>query len=145
MIYQWIATASSAGRVNAANVMALKPDPQKQACNKLVALDIWRQLFTNKIIIDILLYTGIKISNIRSELPCKNLQNDTYLYINIITEITDNIITESELLAFFSFMYARGLLGQTQLQAKSCSPMRSVIQYLVQQLITTICFSFKLC
>ena len=84
--YQWIAATSSTGRVNAANVMALKPDPQKQAHNKLMALDICRQFFTNKIIIDILLYTGNEISNIRSELPCENLQNYTYSYINIVTE-----------------------------------------------------------
>ena len=110
VIYQWIATTSSTGRVNAANIMALKPDPQKQARNKLAALDIWRQLFTNKIIIDILLYTGNKISNIRSELPCKNLQNDTYLYINIITE--------SELLAFFQFYVCQGVAWSKSIASK---------------------------
>ena len=43
-------------------------------------------------------------------MPDEILQNDKYPYINIITE--------SGLLAFLGFMYVRGLLGQTQSQAK---------------------------
>ena len=126
--YQWIATTNSTGCVNAANVMVLKPDPQKQGRNKLTAFDILRQFFAKINIADILLYTSNKISNIRSDLPYENLQNDKYSYINIVAE--------SKLLFFFSFMYARGLLGQTQLQTKNSSPMRSVNQYLEQQLVT---------
>ena len=101
--YQWTATTNSTGRVNAANVMPLRPGPQKRARNKLSPLDIWRQFFSNENIAEVLLYTNNKISNVRSELPDESLRNDKYSYINIITE--------SELLAFFGFMYARGLLG----------------------------------
>ena len=76
--YQWIATANSTGRVNAAKIMPLRPGSQKRAPNRLRPFDIWRQFFTNDIIADILLYTNNKISNIRSELPGEILQNGKY-------------------------------------------------------------------
>ena len=108
--YQWRATINSTGRVNAANFMLQRSGPQKRARNKLTPLDIWRQFFSNKIATDISLYTNNRISDIKSELPDEILQNDEYSCINNITE--------SELLGF---SYARGFLGQIQLQAKKFS------------------------
>ena len=84
--YQWIATTNSTGCVNAAKVMVLKPDPQKQGRNKLTAFDTLRQFFAKINIADILLYTSNKISNIRSDLPYENLQSDKYSYVNIVAE-----------------------------------------------------------
>ena len=107
--YQWIATTNSTGCVNAANVMVLKPDPQKQGRNKLTAFDILRQFFAKINIADILLYTGNKISNIRSDLPYENLQNDKYSYINIVAE--------SKLL-FFQFYVCKGIAWSNSIANK---------------------------
>ena len=107
--YQWISTTNSTGHLNGTNVKQSIPGPQKQARNKLTPLDIWKQFFTNEIIVDILLYKNNKISNIISYLLDEILENNKYSYINIITK--------SELLTS-GFMYARQLFGETLLKAK---------------------------
>ena len=39
--YKWTASTVSSGRCNAANIMPLRPRPQKRVCYKEEPIDIW--------------------------------------------------------------------------------------------------------
>ena len=59
--YTWTVSTISSGRCNAANIMPLRPIPQKKVCNKKEPIDIWTNFFTDDIITTVLNNTNKEI------------------------------------------------------------------------------------
>ena len=108
--YKWTASTVSSGRCNAANIMPLRPRPQKRVRNKKEPIDIWTNFFTDDMITTVLNNTNKKIMALIEQLPEEVHSNDKYTYLREVTK--------EELLAFFGISYARGLLGQNFLKLR---------------------------
>ena len=59
--YKWTASAVSSWRCNAANIMPLRPKPQKRVRNKKDPIDIWTNFFADDMITMVLNNTNKKI------------------------------------------------------------------------------------
>ena len=108
--YKWTASTVSSGRCNAANIMPLRPRPQKRVLNKKEPIDISTNIFTDDMITTVLNNTNKKIMALIEQLPEEVRSNDKYTYLREVTK--------EELLAFFGISYARGLLGQNFLKLR---------------------------
>ena len=106
--YKWTASTVSSGRCNTANIMPLRPTPQKRVRNKEEPIDIWTNFFTDDMITTFLNNNNKKIMASIEQLPEEVLSNDKYNYFREVTE--------EELLAFFVISYERRLLGQNFLK-----------------------------
>ena len=67
--YKWTASTVSSGRCNAANIMPLRPRPQKRVRNKKEPIDIWTNFFTGDMITTVLNNTNKKIMALTEQLP----------------------------------------------------------------------------
>ena len=108
--YKWTASTVSSGRCNAANIMPLRPRPQKRVLNKKEPIDISTNIFTDDMITTVLNNTNKKIMALIEQLPEEVRSNDKYKSLREVTK--------EELLAFFGISYARGLLGQNFLKLR---------------------------
>ena len=108
--YKWTASTVSSGRCNAANIMPLRPRPQKRVLNKKEPIDISTNIFTDDMITTVLNNTNKKIMALIEQLPEEVRSNDKCTYLREVTK--------EELLAFFGISYARGLLGQNFLKLR---------------------------
>ena len=108
--YKWTALTVSGGICNPANVMPLRPRPQKRMCNKREPIDIWTNFFTDDMITTVLNNTSQKIMALIEQLSEEVRSNDKYTYLREVTK--------EDLLAIFSISYSRGLLGQNSLKLR---------------------------
>ena len=108
--YKWTTSIVSSGRCNAANIMPLRPRPQKRVLNKKEPIDISTNIFTDDMITTVLNNTNKKIMALIEQLPEEVRSNDKCTYLREVTK--------EELLAFFGISYARGLLGQNFLKLR---------------------------
>ena len=90
--YKWTASTVSSGRCNAANIMPLRPRPQKRVLNKKEPIDISTNIFTDDMITTVLNNTNKKIMALIEQLPEEVRNNDKYTYLRDVTK--------EELLAF---------------------------------------------
>ena len=67
--YKSTASTVSSGRCNTANIMPLRPRPQKRVCNKKEPIDIWTNFFTGDMITTVLNNTNKKIMALTEQLP----------------------------------------------------------------------------
>ena len=98
--YKWTASTVSSGRCNLANVMPLRPRPQKRVRNKKEPIDI----LTDDMITTVWNSTNKKIMALIKQLAEEVRSNYKYTYLGEVTK--------EELLAFFGISYARDLLEQ---------------------------------
>ena len=108
--YKWTTSIVSSGRCNAANIMPLRPRPQKRVLNKKEPIDISTNIFTDDMITTVLNNTNKKIMALIEQLPEEVRSDDKYKSLREVTK--------EELLAFFGISYARGLLGQNFLKLR---------------------------
>ena len=78
--YKWTASTVSSGRCNAANIMPLRPRPQKRVRNKKEPIEIWTNVFTDDMITTVLNNTNKKIMALIEQLPEELRSNDKYAY-----------------------------------------------------------------
>ena len=90
--YKWTALTVSGGICNPANVMPLRPRPQKRMRNKREPIDIWTNFFTDDMITTVLNNTSQKIMALIEQLSEEVRSNDKYTYLREVTK--------EELLAF---------------------------------------------
>ena len=76
--YKWTASTVSSGRCNAANIMPLRPRPQKRVLNKKEPIDISTNIFTDDMITTVLNNTNKKIMALIKQLPEEVCSNDKY-------------------------------------------------------------------
>ena len=98
--YKWTASTVSSGRCNPANIMPLRPRPQKRVRNKKEPIDI----LTDDMITTVWNSTNKKIMALIKQLAEEVRSNDKHTYLGEVTK--------EELLAFFGISYARDLLEQ---------------------------------
>ena len=67
--YKSTASTVSSGRCNTANIMPLRPRPQKRVRNKKEPIDIWTNFFTGDMITTVLNNTNKKIMALTEQLP----------------------------------------------------------------------------
>ena len=84
--YKWTASAVSNGRCNAANIMPLRPRPQKRVRNKKEPIDIWTNFFTDDMITTVLNNTNKKIMALIKQLPEEVRIIDKYKYLRKVTK-----------------------------------------------------------
>ena len=102
--YKWIKSTVRTGRPTNINVLTTRPGPSPAMRPKKTHSEIWSCFFTDDMIDDIIKHTNNKIESKLENLPDEIKQNNKYSYIKTVTK--------NELLAFFGFFYARGLLKQ---------------------------------
>ena len=78
--YKWTAWTVSSGICNAANIMPLRPRPQKRVRNKKEPTEIWTNVFTDDMITTVLNNTNKKIMALIEQLPEELRSNDKYAY-----------------------------------------------------------------
>ena len=108
--HKWTASTVSSGRCNAANIMPLRPRPQKRVCYKEEPIDIWTHFFTDDVITAVLNNTNKKIMGLIEQLPVEVRSNTKYTYLREVTK--------EEFLAFFCILYTRDLLGHKFLKLR---------------------------
>ena len=79
--YKWTASTVSSGRCNAANIMPLRPRPQKRVLNKKEPIDISTNIFTDDMITTVLNNTNKKIMVLIEQMPEEVYSNDKYTYL----------------------------------------------------------------
>ena len=76
--YKWTASTVSSGRCHAANIMPLRPRPQKRVRNKKGPIDIWTKLFADGMITTVLNNANKKIMALIEQLPEEVRSDDKY-------------------------------------------------------------------